>query len=233
MTDLETDPGRKLNQQQISDYAQLTKSIFPEEIGASLADTDREADGEGSGLAIGQTAPQDVSSQAIPPSSDFQHEIVALAHDIIRRDGLVLPSRQATTSDNSSEGLPAKYPAIPIDKETEHAMIWRTTESAAEALDLTGRKARRAMLHTPTTYDNDLEPILPPALGREVTEWMNRVLMNMAAARPAFAKDISTGLGSSSHEDEPKPRSPASASMEWHDVLAALTVDGESAADRE
>jgi hypothetical protein len=230
----EIDQNPKLDQQQVSDYTHLTKSIFPGEL--EIPATDIEAGEE----AIGNPAATDIASssnkndRAEPGSTDFEHEIIALAHQIIRRHDLVLPSGQTISQSTSSTTVPARYPPIPLDRKTEHTIIWRTTESAAEALNPLQQKARKAVSHRPTTYDNDLEPVLPPGLTREVVGWTNRLLLNMATTRPGIVKNSShTAPHTQPLEEGSLEKATSTAVWEWTDVLAALMVDGQTSADRE
>lgn len=226
MTEVETAEGKQVGEHQIAEYVRLARDIFPEEINGTKSLTD-----------TGQTLVTDGIESSGEPASlesvNFEHEIIALAHRIIQRDGLVLPSGDSSLQGTTSDDQP-RYPSIPLDSKTEHAMIWRTTESAAEVFGpLAPQEARKKFRHTPTTYDNDLEPILPPGLTREVVEWTNRLLMNMRASQPGLAKDLPPLPASESQDQKPVVATSKPLGLHWSDVLSALAVDAESPADQE
>jgi hypothetical protein len=220
------------DEQQVLNFEQLTKSIFPEELdGAHFRLGSAQEDPESAIKTLSSRRDYEREGASQP---DFEHEIIALAHQIIRQDKLVLPSGQTTSQSVSPPEIPARYPPIPLDKRTEHAMIWRTTELSAETFNPLDRKAKKAAIHTPTTYDNDLEPVLPPNLTRDVVEWTNRLLFNMLATRPDLVKDSTPNAPSSEAQEAGTTEQAAlTETWEWTDVLAALMVDEETSAERE
>lgn len=222
------------DEQQVLNFEQLTKSIFPEELDdAHVRFGSVQEDPES---AIKTSSPKRDYERDGAGEPDFEHEIIALAHQIIRQHNLVLPSGQTTCESVSPSDMPARYPTIPLDKRTEHAMIWRTTELSAETINPLDRKAKKAAIHTPTTYDNDLEPVLPPNLTRDVVEWTNRLLFNMLATRPDLVKDATPNAPSSEAQEAgtgTTEQAELTETWEWKDVLAALMVDEETSAERE
>ncbi|KAG7532186.1 hypothetical protein FFLO_03735 [Filobasidium floriforme] len=220
------------DEQQILNFEQLTKSIFPEELeDAHVRLGSVQEDPES---AIKTSSPERDHERDGASKPDLEHEIIALAHQIIRQHNLVLPSGQTTCESVSPSDMPARYPPIPLDKRGEHAMIWRTTELSAETFNPLDRKAKKAAIHTPTTYDNDLEPVLPPNLTRDVVEWTNRLLFNMLATRPDLVKDSTPNAPSSEAQKAGTTEQAAlTETWEWTDVLAALMVDEETSAERE
>jgi hypothetical protein len=220
------------DEQQVLNFEQLTKSIFPEELdGAHFRLGSAQEDPESAIKTLSSRRDYEREGASQP---DFEHEIIALAHQIIRQDKLVLPSGQTTSQSVSPPEIPARYPPIPLDKRTEHAMIWRTTELSAETFNPLDRKAKKAAIHTPRTYDNDLEPVLPPNLTRDVVEWTNRLLFNMLATRPDLVKDSTPNAPSSEAQEAGTIEQAAlTKAWEWTDVLAALMVDAETSAERE
>jgi hypothetical protein len=204
-----------VTQGEIRDYTLLTQTIFP----AELDRTAEISPGQDRDLQQGNSTRWPAAARSVDRSAvDFEMEIVALAHRINREKNLVKPtvSSAGPVRDGTAPRSSSRYPQIPLDEETEHAVIWRTTEATAENLQNT-RSAKRKF-YTPTTLDDDLEPALPPGLTRDVTEWMNRVMMNLAARTPVFrgprVKSNDKPDGSS---DLPM--------LGWQDVLKAIDSD--------
>jgi hypothetical protein len=203
---------------EIRDYTQLTQTIFPEELGSNHT----------------PRSPEDAGKQS--PKTEIEHEIIALAHRIIREEKLVLPDglNPVGLSRNLAIGSGySRYPIIPLDSERKHALIWRSTEetSLAESLNRSGGKSKKHQLHTPTSCDDDLEPILPPTLTRDVIEWMNRLGMNLAARVPAINRG--TGVDGSVDRDRDKEGGAGPPpDLGWKDVLAALNSDVQSGGEK-
>lgn len=114
-------------------------------------------------------------------AADLEQEIVALANRIIRRDRLTFPA-------NHEESASQRYPNLPLSPLTRHAQIWRTTESTAT----TATNVQDNQHYTASSFDRDLQPVLPPNLTRHVTEWLAKLLLNLAAARPAVRQATHT-----------------------------------------
>jgi hypothetical protein len=204
-----------VTQDEIRDYTLLTQTIFPAELNQMAEDTpghDRDVEKESS------TRWPSATRFASLPAIDFESEIVALAHRINREKKLILPTAIPTdpVRNGTLPGCSSRYPQIPLDRSTEHSVIWRTTEATAENIQTIGSKKRNT--HTPTTYDDDLEPALPPSLTRDVTEWMNRVMMNLAARIPAIGR-------SSDGADTEPVKTPDLPTLGWEDVLKAISSD--------
>jgi len=212
-----------VTQDEIRDYTLLTQTIFPGELNKAADDSfgqDRDVQ------QISSSRWPAVTTSVDRSAADFEKEVVALAHRINREKNLVLPtvSSAGPVRDRTASRSSSRYPKIPLDKETEHAIIWRTTEATAENLQNTQPTQRKS--HTPTTLDDDLEPALPPGLARDVTEWMNRVMMNLAARTPALKRT------SARSDDNPNNRTDLPA-LGWQDVLKAIHFDVQSADEKE
>ena len=211
-----------VTQSDIRDYTLLTQTIFPGE----LKKPGENSSSQDCDLQQGDSNRWPAATRLVDGSAvDFEMEIVALAHRINREKNLVKPtvSSAGLVRNRTAPRTSSRYPQIPLDKETEHAVIWRTTEATAENFQNTSSANRK--VHTPTTFDDDLEPALPPGLTRDVTEWMNRVMMNLAARTPAIR-----GARVES-DDKPDHRSDLPA-LGWQDVLEAIHSDVQSSDEK-